>query len=164
MNTYGNRRPRYETRTDRNSESRVRKMLCNLYPTSEITEHPKYHSFDSTIICKDREGWLEIKIRPDIGKNKYPTYMISETKWETGKAAVESKIITTFMIVVFYPTYHQLLVYTYKLEDEKIDEHGECRIYRAMGGRNDRNDKADQEPCIFIPIWMFEMFDTRSLT
>ena len=153
MNTYGNRRPQYETAKDRNSEERVRQMLRHLYPTSEIISHPTHHAYDSTISYGGREGWIEIKVRPNIGMNKYPTYMISETKWETGKAAIQEKIITTFMIVVYYPTYHQLIVYTYKPEHEE-------KIALEFAGRTDRNDPADKEPCIFIPIWMFEIFDS----
>ena len=157
MSDYGNRRPQYETKSDRDNEERVRSMLRRIYATSEIGKCPAGHAFDTTIRIDGKEGWIEIKTRPEIKPDKYPTYMISKTKWETGKVAIKEKLITTFMIAVHYPLYHQLLIYTYKPEDEGSNENGGEQIYEAMGGREDRNDPADKEPCIFIPIWMFEV-------
>jgi len=134
-------RPIYETSADRARENVVRQYLESKYACLYTPAEP-LSPFDGVLKYPDGTvaAIVEIKTRKNT-KNKYPTYMLSAAKWESGRKVAEDLGVPFLLIVRFTDG-----VYVTKLKKEyPINQ----------GGRYDRNDAQDVEPCVFIPMTDF---------
>jgi hypothetical protein len=84
---------------------------------------------------------IEIK-RRKTNANDYEGYMISAAKFDKLKALSKEQEVPAFLVVKF----NDMIAYT-KIEGEPK---------REMKGRYDRNDRFDQEECVFINMGLFK--------
>ena len=141
-------RPQYETHDDLKNEQESIKIL-ELVSGRKSFKLPKSYRIDFAM-CDGEEitSWIEVKCR----KNKfrqYPTLAISITKLMAG-LAFEQKTGLPFFLVVHWPDFLGY-IRIQSLSDFKI----------LKGGRTDRNDNADIEPMVHIPIEMFKKLEQR---
>jgi hypothetical protein len=131
-------RPIYETSLDRAREQAVRDYLMQKYACA-YTPSEKLAPFDGYLRKPDGAlaAIIEIKTRKN-NKNKYPTYMLSANKWEVGRRVADNLGVPFLLVVQFTDG-----VYVTKLK---------ANYPISQGGRYDRNDARDVEPCIFIPM------------
>ena len=142
MNPVRVTRPTYETKADLEVEKVVASQLkaefgldCRKLPVSYRIDWAVFKG-------KKLVGFMELKARK-VAKNKYPTLILSLSKLMAG-CELASKTNTIFWLGVKWS-----------------DTFGVCRITSPfgnieMGGRIDRNDSADIEPVVHLPIEDFK--------
>jgi hypothetical protein len=96
-------------------------------------------------MCDGEEvtSWVEVECIENPFK-QYPTLAIGITKLMAG-LAFEHKTGLPFFLVVHWPDFLGYI---------RIKSLSEFKILK--GGRTDRNDNADVEPMVHIPIQMFK--------
>jgi hypothetical protein len=135
-------RPIYETVSDRQREDEVRQYLVETYKCN----------YKKTAILSGVDGYLydeddvpaaviEIKCRNNA-HDKYPTYMISASKWRNARLLAKDDNIPFLLVVRFTDG-----VYAVK---------GNTEYPTAKGGRYDRGDAKDVEECMYIPLEKFK--------
>jgi hypothetical protein len=110
---------------------------------------PKGYRIDFAM-CDGEEitSWVEVECRKNPF-NQYPTLAIIITKLMAG-LAFENKTGLPFFLVVHWPDFLGYI---------RIKSLSEFKILK--GGKTDRNDNADVEPMVHIPIQMFKKLEQR---
>jgi len=138
-------RPIYETELDRTREDRVFERLAGLMDFNCIGT-PRLSVADKLLCYKD--GTLaavaELKIRTNR-HDAYPTYLFSATKHTTLLAVSSSLKVPALLFVKFSDC-----VALTKLR---------MGYEQKSGGRRDRGDCRDIEPCVFIPMREFKIIN-----
>lgn len=136
--------PRYETQHDLHEEEKFRFYLRKSFGVdlNKLSE-AKYELDFSMHKEKKLIGFAEFKVR-SVNHDHYHTYMISLNKWIKG-LELESRTGCKFRIFVCYKDGYY--VYTADKDHVHILE---------LGGRKDRNNPGDIEPCVFIDTQLFK--------
>lgn len=114
----------------------------------EFEQMPDLNSYDLKLFRKNQlMALLEIKTR-DFPSKKYPTFIVSSSKWNTIKKAGIELGVPVFLVVA----YHDVFVFI------KVDFDPDTH----MGGRYDRGDAADEELMVRIPLKSFKYVGTVS--
>tara|TARA_R110000751_G_scaffold231149_3_gene332553 strand:+ start:1141 stop:1569 length:429 start_codon:yes stop_codon:yes gene_type:complete len=135
-------RPIYETAADLEVENGIARHLKAEYGL-DCRKLPVSYRIDWAVFKgKKLVGFMELKARK-VTKTKYPTLILSLSKLMAG-CELASKTSTIFWLGVKW-----------------LDTFGVCRItppFRnvEMGGRTDRNDAADIEPVVHVPVERFK--------
>ena len=134
-------RPLYETDFDRARESNVLEYIQSKIDC-RVTKAPPKANFDAFLVGPDNlaTAMVEIKTRNNAS-TKYPTYMISASKCTKCNELAESYKVPFVLVVRFTDG-----VFATTVKGKYLVE---------MGGRYDRNDPRDREPCVFIPMNKF---------
>ena len=135
-------RPIYETSADRARENGVRVHLMETFGC-QYQKAPPLFCVDGQLLDADGKtaGLVEIKTRKNA-HNKYPTYMLSASKWRKAMSLGDTMNVPVMLVVQFTDgVYMTRLKWDYPT---------------AQGGRTDRNDAMDIEECIYIPITEFK--------
>ena len=135
-------RPIYETANDRQREDEVRQYLvekykCNYKKTAVLSGVDGYLYYPDDRLA----AVVEIKCRNNA-HDKYPTYMISASKWRNAQVLAKDDGIPFILVVRFTDG-----VYAIK---------GNKDHPTAKGGRYDRGDAQDVEECMYIPLEQFK--------
>ncbi len=135
-------RPTYETQNHLSEEKGVVKEIEKTWACQAV-KLPKAYQLDYAIIRqKEVVAWLEIKCR-NVLHGEYPTFMLSLNKWLAGERLARDTG-KGFLLVV---RYRDSLRY--------VNAKGISNPEIGFGGRVDRGDWQDQEPCVFIPTRFF---------
>lgn len=136
-------RPQYETQDDlKNEEEAIRRLEA--VSGRKSFKLPRGYRIDFAM-CDGEEitSWIEVECIENPFK-QYPTLAIGITKLMAG-LAFEQKTGLPFFLVVHWPDFLGYI---------RIKSLSEFKILK--GGRTDRNDSADVEPMVHIPIQMFK--------
>lgn len=136
--------PRYETEGDRTKEEGALKIFClNMNCVyKKVTEIDDY-SPDATFWRNDeRVAVGEVKVRT-CDRSKYKTYLISKAKIDS---VFERWHPMPFLLIVEWTDGIYWLIVTEVSKQHWVVEEG---------GRQDRGDPKDMEPCYLIPIEEF---------
>ena len=127
-------RQAYESRDDRSLQQSVADRLAALWRCDFVTM-PQFYEFDYAI-AQDKvvKGFVEVKVR----NKHYPTLLLSLHKWQVGLKMSELSRLP-FLIVSSTPAG----LFWIKAEQRPLEI--------VIGGRADRNDSQDVEPCVLIP-------------
>lgn len=147
-------RREYETEHDVATERDIiLRLLPQIVPTVRRAKKlPKRYSLDW--VAEDNDGflmaWVECK-RRHCSARTYPTFMISMLKWMDA---------LHFQMLGGKPTY--ILVQWddgagWVRSDEVV-----ASVKFSIGGRTDRDDPEDMEPCVHIPVHCFHMLPASS--
>lgn len=135
-------RPLYETEADRIRERAVQEHLTSKIdcvwedaPVRDNVDGYLYHPNG------DLAAVVEIKIRSNRSTT-YDTYMLSAYKWRNGLHRAKTLGVQFMLVVKFADGVY----YTIMEEDYPM----------GLGGRYDRNDRFDEEQCIYIPMEKFK--------
>lgn len=133
-------RPLYESAKDLANELQVSSALAIKWDCNFFKMPMSYHV--DWMIMKDKpKAFAELKCRNNqIGR--YPTFLLSLSKWMKGKDLAK-EVGIPFLIIVRWTDgvfYH---------------EAGSSEVTYGVGGRRDREDAADVEPVVLIPIEKF---------
>lgn len=136
---------RYETRGDLDKEEVVLKIFClNMNCThKKIKEIDQYSPDASFWRAGERVAIGEVKVRT-CTMDAYTTYMISKGK-------VDHLIMRWHPIPIF-------LIVKWKgdgIHWVRLSDNNTCNWRVMDGGRKDRDDEKDIEPCYHIPIGEF---------
>jgi hypothetical protein len=135
-------RPIYETAQDRQRENEVRQYIVETYKCkykkTEILSGVDGYLYDADDVPV---AVVEIKCRNNT-HGKYPTYMISASKWRNARELAEN-INALFILVV-------------RFTDGIYAVKGDTDYPTAKGGRWDRGDAKDIEECMYIPLDKFK--------
>jgi hypothetical protein len=136
-------RPIYETDFDRDREFETINSVSMEWGVSFCRTPVRYPC--DAVLLKDGHviGWAEVKNR-DCYRDTYPTYLISVSK-VIDLLNYEEKTGFPAVIIVGW---NDIIGH---IEVKRIPY---CKI--GMGGRMDRGDWQDQEPCFMVPIHMFK--------
>lgn len=139
-------RPKYEDEASLKCEADTIFEVNKAWNT-ELIKLPIKNKIDCLMKRKSDglpRAFVELK-RRTCNRHKYPTYMISLDKWNTG-LSFEMTTKLPFILVVDW-----------------LDEIGYLKCHEAvneitvnMGGRTDRGDAQDIEPVVHIPIYLFK--------
>jgi len=139
----------YESKQDLSKENELAKQISYRWACS-LRKLPIHYHLD---FAAEREGkivaFMEFKCRTSE-MNKYPTYMISMSKMMTARSMYGVSGKESFLIVQW---------------KDKIAkcEMLWCKYEVGMGGRTDRGDWQDVDPCCYIPLSEFTVIaDTGS--
>eukprot|EP00919_Chromeraceae_sp_WS-2016_P060823 GHVR01144332.1.p2 GENE.GHVR01144332.1~~GHVR01144332.1.p2 ORF type:complete len:139 (-),score=5.76 GHVR01144332.1:6-422(-) len=134
-------RPLYETDSDRARESDVFEYIKSKIDC-DVVKAPENAHFDGFLVGPNNlpMAMVEVKNRNNAS-TKYPTYMLSANKCRKCKELSDSSGVPFVLVVRFTDGVFALTV------------KGEYPV--EMGGRYDRNDPRDKEPCMFIPMDKF---------
>ena len=134
-------RPIYETEVDRMRERSVQEYLLRKIDCL-WQEAPTHDNVDGYLYHPDKElgAVVEIKIRSNRS-TAYDTYMLSAYKWRNGLHRAKTLGVPFMLVVKFADGVY----YTIVEEDYQV----------AQGGRYDRNDRFDEEQCVYIPMEKF---------
>ena len=142
-------RPIYENEQSKADEARIILSFCEGVYTESGQEFtpiklPMRHKVDYALCSGDKtiRAFAEVKKR-DIPSDKYREILLSFDKYD---AMVRLTEYGFKCILVF--EFHDGIFYV------DVKNIVDCKI--GIGGRTDRNDPEDIEPCIFIPnhLWM----------
>lgn len=131
-------RPIYETDEDRSREGEVAAYIEQKY-NCKFVRSEKLTVVDGVLLHPNGNAaaLVEIKVRNNESA-RYPTYMLSATKWRNGLAEATNQGVVFLLVVRFTDG-----VFVTKLKQ---------KYQVGEGGRRDRNDPKDIEQCIFIPM------------
>jgi len=139
-------RPTYETNADHIVEELIADQLRDTWKCA-LSRTPRKYPYDYVAEVNGKVAALiEIKSRNNA-HDKYPTYMISADKIVTCQTAASTLGLRFFLVVSFND---QLMYWVYRKDDFTVD----------LGGRRDRNDDADWEPVVHIPMTHFKKVTT----
>lgn len=133
-------RPLYENDHSIAAENEIRLIIEKKFAMKLVKLPMSYHvDFFAT---KDGKGvgWIEIKDRP---KFDYDTYMISAMKAVYAHQLAAATGLPVSLIVRLNG-----VLFSYKFFAPEWE--------LGVGGRTDRGDKMDVEPCVFIPLEKFK--------
>jgi hypothetical protein len=136
-------RPVYETALNKSAEDEVADQIAKAWDIQLVKLKPLYR-FDRAFIFENEiTGYCEIKCRTNKSTD-YPTYLLSMDKYTAATALNQLMEKSVYLVVAWTDiTGWVKLVYN-----------PEWRV--KMGGRMDRNDEQDMEPCVFIPVKDFK--------
>lgn len=78
----------------------------------------------------------------------FPEYMLSMKKWLTGKSYFK-ETGKPFYLAIRFTDKDAFIIYDNDFEDDKV-------LYKVKGRTIQTRDPADIEPCVFIPIILFD--------
>lgn len=171
-------RPRYETEVDRSREAKVANYIARMTKTElrKIGEPMSWEPADYLQLRGEfnpnrpalmiRQAIWEIKCRDYVWDffDQYG-YMLSEKKVQ--RAFDLAGQWANFGVVGFHPTIKAInlpvIICVRTLDPQlwtcTLDSPDALKgVPMAMGGRKDRNDPKDIEPCYFFPAHMFKRF------
>jgi hypothetical protein len=129
-----NTRPTYETQANIDAELSVMDVFAAAWQC-QFHKTPRFYGFDYTITRDDHvRAFVEIKVR----KKHYPTLLLSLHKWQAGMALSRD---TGLPFILIASTPQGLFWSEVKPGPMQI----------VVGGRNDRGDSQDKEPCVLLP-------------
>ena len=139
MSNYPTWRPRNETAEDLRHEAEVAGILESKYGISVHKLSETLYGFD-WVLHKDDEvlAFAEFKQR----KTKYDTLLLSAAKYECGMRYSE-RLKKPFVLFVRWPDG----LYSFKFHGDFVPE-------VKLGG-NSRGQNGDIEPCVHIPVGLF---------
>lgn len=133
-------RPKYESEADRGNQHYVVSKLERAFGLDAELPTEEFAHYDAMFPFSDRPCVVEVKVRRNE-RNRYPTYMLSRTKYtslcamsEQGVGALLAVQWTDQLGVIQLPTEHTV----------------------STGGRYDRNDPMDIEQVVLIPVKKFK--------
>lgn len=150
-------RPLYENLDHLKAEGRLARAIEEKGDV-ELFKLPRRYSLDYVVERQDSDGqyytvaWMELKTRQVM----FREYMISLDKVMRGLWLQRETGHPFFLFVRF------------DLDSKTEDRH--CHVTRelvkectiSLGGRDDRGDDQDQEPCLFIPTLSMNKINLRS--
>ena len=140
---------RRETEKDRVAEREIMDMLCLRWAARAKKMHVMY-TLDYMVFKGDHSiAWVEAKDRAWEG---YETYLLALHKWKAAHQYLEYTRLPTVIAVRLSGELH-----TYNVSPSDL---GKVRI--SEGGRRDRDDNSDVEPCVYIPIEKFFPWDENN--
>lgn len=138
-------RPIYENSKTLKAEDRLKERIevasgwrLHKLPMSHVVDYAATHDGKNEIV-----GWLELKCRTN-DHNRYKTYIVSLNKWRRLVELGELSDANAVLVVEFTDGIW------FVSADKSVP------ISIAMGGRTDRNDKADIEPLAHIDMREFK--------
>jgi len=139
-------RPIYETEKDRKMEQAIINELSDAWKIF-YQKLPIKHRLDFALL-DDKRGvtaWAEVK-RRDNDSNTYETYMLSLDKYMSGMKLFKLTGLPFYMVVKFSDGlyYCEVSLLSY------------AQLHIAFGGRTDRADLQDVEPCIYFDSNLFK--------
>jgi hypothetical protein len=136
-------RPNYETQDDVDAQSRVLDDLALAWKC-EWVPLPKFYETDAALM-RGREvmAFVEVKCR-NAERRTYPTLILSVHKWLYLRALGERLRAKSILVVGYTDGIFWLDVKAAELPPI------------VFGGRADRGDGQDIEPCVDIPIGLFK--------
>lgn len=139
MSDYPGWRPRNETAEDLRHEAAVARILAVMYGITVHKLSETLYGFD-WVLHKDDEvlAFAEFKQR----KTKYDTLLLSAAKYEVGMRYAE-RLNKPFVLFVKWPDG----LYSFKFHGDFVPE-------VKLGG-NSRGQNGDIEPCVHIPVGLF---------
>tara|TARA_Y100000593_G_scaffold52472_1_gene98535 strand:- start:774 stop:1244 length:471 start_codon:yes stop_codon:yes gene_type:complete len=141
---------RLETEETKIAEREIMDALCLRWAARARKMHFKY-VLDFMVFKGGRSiAWVEAKDRPNWGG--HDSYMLGLHKWMT---ASQYMLFTGLPTIIAVRLAGRLL--TYKIAPPQA-KHFEV----IEGGRRDRSEPSDIEPCILIPLREFEPWNESS--
>jgi hypothetical protein len=136
-------RPEYETPADRARELEVASGVARAWGL-EARQLPRRYPVDFALLEFGRvAAFLEVKVRPGVRSDTYPTLLLSSAKWAGGMGLARDFGIPVFVVARWDDRTGVLLV------------DPSSRLPLTFGGRRDRADWQDEEPCVFLPVRAF---------
>lgn len=139
-------RKMYETKEDRKVEQAIINELSDAWKVF-YQKLPIKYKVDFAILNDRKEiiSWAEVKRREHkIGT--YPTYMISLDKYLSGMHLHKLTGLPFNLVVKFTDNLYHCEIHLLSY----------AQITISMGGRTDRSDEQDIEPCVFFDIDLFK--------
>lgn len=136
-------RPIYETKQTLSTEERLIKLIAESFNAKPVKLGMKY-KVDYAMTRSGRiEGWIELKKR-SFNFDQYEEYMLSLDKYMTAKRLSQDTGKPCILVVEF---------------NDKIlfADLAEIEFRLGMGGRKDRGDPEDYEPCCWIALSQFKL-------
>ena len=139
-------RPVYETAKDRKIEQAIINELSDAWKVF-YQKLPIKHRLDFALLDDRRNvtSWAEVKRRDNDSKT-YNTYMLSLDKYMSGMKLFKITGLPFFLIVKFTDGlyYCEMSLLSY------------AQMTISFGGRTDRADSQDVEPCVFFDTNLFK--------
>lgn len=141
-------RPVYETNADLSREQEVSDWLANYWRCEVVKLKPLYQ-FDRALIQDGEiQAFAEIKCRTNPS-TQYKSYLISGDKMLKALAWRKLSGVPCQLVVAWTDA-----IGIFQVEDD--------REYTVkIGGRKDRADQQDLEPCFFIPLSWFKIIPVK---
>lgn len=134
-------RPTYENATHVAKELAIASKFCTIFDCT-YEQYPPMHPVNGKFVAQGKTIVVtEIKGRNNRS-TKYPTLMLSATKWERGRKWAQAEHAPFLLVIEF----------TDGLFMTKVADNYEVFV----GGRHDREDPKDIERCVYIPINSFK--------
>lgn len=135
-------RPVYETSENITAEDSVAESIAKSWDI-KLVKLKKLYPFDRAFIFEEEiTGLLEIKCR-NYASTDFPTYLFSAEKVRWAHQFMKSFDVSCYLAVKW----------TDRIGWHKIRPTGYAL---RLGGRKDRADDQDIEPCVFIPMSQFD--------
>ena len=136
----------YETENDRKVEQAIINELSDAWKVF-YQKLPIKYKVDFAILNDKRQviSWAEIK-RRNHKMGTYPTYMLSLDKYLSGMQLHKLTGLPFNLVVKF----------TDNLYHCEIHLLSHAQVIISMGGRTDRDDQQDIEPCVFFDSKLFK--------
>ena len=139
-------RPIYETEKDRKMEQAIINELSDAWKIF-YQKLPIKHRLDFALLDDKRvvTAWAEVK-RRDNDSNTYETYMLSLDKYMSGMKLFKLTGLPFYLVVKFSDGlyYCEVSLLSY------------AQLTISFGGRTDRADAQDVEPCIYFDSNLFK--------
>ena len=139
-------RPIYETAKDRKIEQAIINELSDAWKIF-YQKLPIKHRLDFALLDDKKAviAWAEVK-RRDNDSTTYDTYMLSLDKYMSGMQLFKLTGLPFYMVVKFSDGlyYCEVSLLSY------------AQLNISFGGRTDRGDSQDVEPCIYFDSNLFK--------
>jgi len=139
-------RPVYETEKDRKMEQAIINELSDAWKIF-YQKLPIKHRLDFALLDDKKIviAWAEVK-RRDNDSTTYDTYMLSLDKYMSGMKLFKLTGLPFYMVVKFSDGlyYCEVSLLSY------------AQLNISFGGRTDRGDSQDVEPCIYFDSNLFK--------
>ena len=139
-------RPVYETEKDRKMEQAIINELSDAWKIF-YQKLPIKHRLDFALLDDKKIviAWAEVK-RRDNDSTTYDTYMLSLDKYMSGMKLFKLTGLPFYMVVKFRDGlyYCEVSLLSY------------AQLNISFGGRTDRGDSQDVEPCIYFDSNLFK--------
>lgn len=135
-------RPIYENAETLDAEGKLSNLIMDAWGCKAVKLGRKY-KVDFALTRKGTiKAWAELKKR-SFEKSRYDEYMLSLDKYMTACALSKDTNVPCFLVVEF--------------EDDVVyADLAEVEYRLGMGGRKDRGDPEDYEPCCWMPLSQFK--------
>jgi hypothetical protein len=142
-------RKQYETAADLKAELEAAAKIARAFGWKTLVKLKRSYYVDWAGVGMDSRiaGWVEFK-RRTVSRAEYPSYMISAQKVQALEQLAKATSLPSYLVIQW------------------TDSLGFCRDFSGcdlrIGGRIDRNDPEDYEPCFMIPIERFVEIKSES--
>jgi len=143
-------RPIYETEKDRQAEMEIAHEFVRAKWNCEVLKNPIQYRVDFALLRPPLLvfAWAEIKTRGHA-KGHFPTFLLSLEKVIRAKELARETGKPAFLIVKWTDHVGWMDFQEIRADEWPIE----------IGGRSDRGDPQDLEPCVMIPIRFFKRAD-----